>query len=103
MKNASPLPSHYSKQRIIAAIVEAMRERGLLSVPLDARVEYSYIDDHEVNDGDVGWLVIDQAGRLCGLDEDMEIAMERFTKAALQDVFRSIRWANGRADRQERE
>lgn len=74
-----------------------MQARGLRSVPLAERVGYRYFDDHEVNAGDIGWLAIEVAGEVFGLDADMQIGLPRFGIDALRKIESCILWRRGTA------
>lgn len=91
------------KAHILRSLCEQMQGRGVRSVPLSGRVGYRYFDDHEWNVGDVGWLAVDDCGDLVGLDEDMAIRLDRFTKAALLEIWDNVSWSRASGTARERE
>lgn len=86
-----------TKAEIIASLRDRMVAVGIKAVPLKERSpEYSYPDDGDFNEGDIGWLVID-GGEIFGLDEDMHIRLDHFTRDELFEIESNVNWQAGRA------
>lgn len=84
-----------TKRELIQMIAGHLAAAGFAAIPLCTRFEYSYFDDGEVNDGDIGWIVLED-GKAFGLDEDMQIRLEHFSKNDLADIMASMIYAQGR-------
>jgi hypothetical protein len=94
-KSSTKKPKARSRAGIIDIIRAEMDARDLRSVPLSRRFEYSYRDDGEDNDGDIGWLVDSRDSGLVGMDEDMGIGLNHFSISDIADIRASIQWDRG--------
>jgi hypothetical protein len=94
-KSSTKKPKARSRAGIIDTIRAEMDARDLRSVPLSRRFEYSYRDDGEDNDGDIGWLVDSRDSGLVGMDADMSIGLNHFSISDIADIRESIQWERG--------
>ena len=99
--NTTQSPSPKSSRAVIRSIGAQLRSHGFRKVPLVKRVEYSFFDDHENNTGDIGALVLDDAGGVHGLDEGMQIRLSHFKPKALREIESLIDWSRGTAAERE--
>jgi hypothetical protein len=75
-------------------LVAQIASFGWSAVPLRLRVGYRYFDDHEWNEGSIGWLVVAE-GELFGLDDDMRISISRFSSDALKGIAAQVQFDSG--------